>query len=421
MTKKIAIIGSGISGLTAAYLLHSDNNIVVYEANDYIGGHTSTKTITIDEQVLNVDTGFIVFNDWTYPNFIKLLNKLGVDSEPTEMGFSVKCEQSGLEYSGTNLNTLFAQRRNLFKPYFWQLIRDIVRFNKESVAALDDLQLNPSMTLGEYLKQNNYSEAFINYYLIPMGSAIWSTSLNDMMHFPVLFFVRFFKNHGLLSINERPQWRVIKSGSKSYIEKMLPLIGESIRVSTPVNKVARKKINCTYHIEITSSDGIETFDHVIFACHSDQALDLLSDPSDEEQRILSALPYRNNEVVLHTDDSLLPNKKMAWSSWNYHLTGSSDNPAAVTYDMNILQNLDCRKTICVTLNNTNAIDPNKIIETYQYSHPVFTQDGIQAQKEWESINHIKNTSFCGAYWLNGFHEDGVNSALRVVEKFGVKL
>jgi predicted NAD/FAD-binding protein len=414
----IAIIGSGISGLTCAHLLNRSHDITLYEANDYIGGHTATKTVSIAGKTINVDTGFIVFNDWTYPNFIKLLDSIGADSQPTTMGFSVKCKTTGLEYSGENLNTLFAQRKNILNPGFLRMIRDILRFNKSSIQDLESGNLPADMTLGEYLKQNQYSDRFVDWYLIPMGSAIWSASLESMMEFPLQFFVRFFKNHGLLSVNHRPQWRVVSGGSASYVDKLIKPFSDKIKLNTPVKHIQRQDNSAT----ITLDDGSkQIFDHVILACHSDQALKLLNDPSPEEQEILSAIPYQENEVVLHTDTALLPKNRKTWSSWNYHLTGDTDKPAAVTYNMNILQGFDCRETVCVTLNHSDKINPSKILGEYRYAHPVFTLDGMNAQQRWREINEVRNTWFCGAYWLNGFHEDGVNSALRVAAAFGEKL
>jgi len=415
--KNIAIIGSGISGLTCAYLLSRIHNITLFESNDYIGGHTATKTVSIGNKDYDVDTGFIVFNDWTYPNFIKLLGQLGVESQKTEMSFSVKSTEPEIEYSGNGFNTLFAQRSNLFKPKYWHFLKEILRFNQYAVQDLELGRLSEDATLGEYLQQKNYSQEFIHYYLIPMGSAIWSASESSTMDFPLQFFVRFFKNHGLLSVNKRPQWHVIKGGSHQYVKKILNKFDGSINLSTPVSSVERKN----NHVHITSSKGVERFDEVIFACHSDQALALLDKPSLMEQDILGKLAYQNNEVVLHTDESLLPKRKLAWASWNYNLDNDQNNPPALTYNMNILQGLDCPETVCVTLNNTDLIDPTKILGRYDYAHPSFTLEGMQAQAQWQHINGIQNTWFCGAYWFNGFHEDGVNSALRVCKNFGEEL
>jgi len=408
--KKIAIIGSGISGLTAAYYLHKNYEICVYEADSRLGGHTATKAIQADGKEYLIDTGFIVFNDWTYPNFIKLLNELGVESQPTEMGFSVFNPEADFEYAGTNLSTLFAQKRNLFSISHWKMLRDIVRFNKEAILDLEANRLAPNETLGTYLRRKNYSEAFANRYLIPMGSAIWSATRRAMLAFPLEFFIRFFKNHGLLNVVNRPQWRVIKDGSHAYIEPLIKEFKDKIKLNSPVARIIRNEASVT----VISNGEAEDFDEVIIACHSDQALPMLSDASDDERAVLGSIPYQKNSVVMHTDTSLLPRKKSTWSSWNYLLNGENQNPPILTYSMNILQSIKSTTEFCVTLNAKNFIDPNKILGEYEYAHPVFSQETAQAQAAWPLINGVNRTWFCGAYWLNGFHEDGVNSALRVV-------
>ena len=410
--KKIAIIGSGISGLTAAYYLHKNYDICLYEADSRLGGHTATKEIQVDGKNYLIDTGFIVFNDWTYPNFIKLLNELGVESQPTEMGFSVFNPEADFEYAGTNLGTLFAQKRNLFSINHWKMLRDIVRFNKEAIADLEANHLAPNETLGTYLRRKNYSEAFTNRYLIPMGSAIWSATQRAMLAFPLEFFIRFFKNHGLLNVVNRPQWRVIKGGSHAYIEPLIKGFKDKIRLNSPVARIARSEAGVT----VISNGEAEFFDEVIIACHSDQALTLIGDVSDDERAVLSSIPYQKNSVVMHTDTRLLPRKKSTWSSWNYLLNGENQNPPILTYSMNILQSIESATEFCVTLNAKNIINPEKILGEYEYAHPVFSQASAQAQTAWPLINGVNHTWFCGAYWLNGFHEDGVNSALRVVSE-----
>ncbi|ODS22766.1 FAD-dependent oxidoreductase [Candidatus Endobugula sertula] len=418
---KIAIIGSGISGLTCAYLLNRQHDITIFESSDSVGGHTATKDVNVNGQHYAIDTGFIVYNDWTYPNFIKLLDELKVVTQPTDMSFSVHCESSGLEYGGSHLNTLFAQRRNLFKPRYWQMLRDILRFNKESIADLELEKVDPDSTLGDYLHKQHYSSAFIQDYLIPMGSAIWSASTQTMLNFPLLFFIRFFKNHGLLSVNHRPQWRVISGGSKCYLTPLKESFKEKIKTSCRVDTVTRSEKGVTINAKGCEP---ESFDQVVFACHSDQALAMLAHPSIEEQRLLSAIPYQNNDVVLHTDTQLLPKRKLAWSSWNYlkasnNQTAQQQASAILTYNMNILQGIVAPETFCVTLNATDKIDATKILGRYQYAHPVFSLASEAAVKNWYTINGINRTWFCGAYWGNGFHEDGVNSALRVTEALGV--
>ncbi len=414
---KIAVIGSGISGLSAAYLLQHDHEITVFESEESIGGHTATMDVNVQGKDYAVDTGFIVYNDWTYPNFIRLMDELGVQSQPTEMSFSVSCDLSGLEYGGNNLNTLFAQRRNLFSPSYLKMIKDILRFNKESIEDLESGRIEESVTLGEYLKANGYGETFANKYLIPMGSAIWSASTDSMFDFPLLFFVRFFKNHGLLSVNNRPQWRVIKGGSREYLQPLTAGFKDRIRVSSPVATIQRDESG----VDVTLADGsVERFDQVIVASHSDQALAMLGDATKAEQDVLGAIPYKQNDVVLHTDDTILPNKKLAWSSWNYWLRSERQEQAILSYDMNILQGIDAPVTFCVTLNATESIDASKILGQYSYSHPVFSLESVAAAERWSDINGVNRTWFCGAYWANGFHEDGASSGIRVAKALGAK-
>ncbi|MCD5970050.1 NAD(P)/FAD-dependent oxidoreductase [Pseudomonas quasicaspiana] len=414
---KIAIIGSGIAGLTSAYLLNRSHDITVFEAADWIGGHTHTVDVNVNGRDYAIDTGFIVFNDWTYPNFIRLLGQLGVNFKPTEMSFSVSDPKTRTEYNGNNLNSLFAQRSNLLSLSFWGMLRDIMRFNREALADLESQRIAQDTTLGEYLRSRGYGERFIDHYIVPMGAAIWSMSLADMLAFPLQFFVRFFKNHGLLSVSNRPQWCVIEGGSSRYIEPLTASFAERIRLSCPVNRVERDAEGVTVH----SAAGSERFDKVVFACHSDQALKMLAQPSAAEQEILGALPYAENDVVLHTDTRLLPKRPLAWASWNYRLGGGKQQLAAVTYDMNILQGIDSDTTFCVSLNQTAAIDPNKILARYTYAHPQYSLAGVDAQARWPELDGVNNTWFCGAYWANGFHEDGVVSGLRVASALGESL
>ena len=414
---KIAIIGSGISGLTCGYLLHKEHDISVFEASDWVGGHTHTVNVSVKGQTYAVDTGFIVFNDWTYPNFIKLMDQLGVRSKATEMSFSVHDIDSNLEYNGNTLNSLFAQRSNLLSPGFWGMLRDILRFNREAIRDLDEQRIANDTRLGDYLQQRGYGSRFIEHYIVPMGAAIWSMSLADMLAFPLQFFVRFFKNHGLLSVSNRPQWRVIEGGSSAYIKPLSAGFADRIRLNCPVVKVARHAEGVLVH----SAGGTESFDKVIFACHSDQALRLLAQPSAAEQHILGAMPYADNDVVLHTDTRLLPDRKLAWASWNYRLGGAGQKQAAVTYAMNILQGIQSETTFCVSLNQTPAIDPLKVLASYTYAHPQYSLAAIAAQARWQELLGAQHSYFCGAYWANGFHEDGVVSALRVAHAFGQQL
>ncbi len=409
---KIAIIGSGVSGNTLAWHLSKQHEVTVFEADGHIGGHTHTHEIEAFGKRYNIDTGFIVYNDWTYPNFIEMLNTLGVETQSSDMSFSVHDEASGLEYNGTSLKSLFAQRRNLFRPSFIGMIRDILRFNQEAPALLDEHQAD--MPFGEYLKLNGYGEKFIAHYVIPMGSAIWSASPDQMFEFPAKFFIRFFHNHGMLSVSDRPEWRVIKGGSKAYVEKLTQAFKDNIRLNTPIESVQRKNEGV---IVKPKNQAAELFDWVFFACHSDQALAILEDASNDEIEILGGIPYQNNQIVLHTDMSLMPKKKLAWAAWNYHITKQPLNLAAVTYNMNILQSLESPEPFLVTLNHTSQIDPNKIIKTLNYTHPVFTPKGIAAQLRHAEISGVNRTGYAGAYWRNGFHEDGVASALAALEHF----
>ncbi|MFT7184735.1 MAG: putative NAD/FAD-binding protein [Pseudohongiellaceae bacterium] len=417
--QRIAVIGSGVSGLCSAYLLSREHEVTLFEASNYLGGHTNTEDVELNGRTYPVNTGFIVFNDWTYPNFIKLMDQLGVVSEDSDMSFSVRCENTGLEYNGTNLNSLFAQRQNLFKPRFLKMVYDIVRFNKQTVAMLENNLVTDEETLGEFVQKHKYSKNFVNYYIVPMGAAIWSASQEVMLAFPLKFFLNFFNNHGMLSVDERPQWRVISQGSRSYIDPITQSYKERIKLNTPVTKVERKRDGISVH---TAKGEVFEFDQVVLACHSDQALRMLDEPSKQESEILGALPYQMSEVVLHTDIRLMPKKELAWASWNYHIPQRANDCAMVTYNMNILQNFHyAEETFLVTLNRGVEIDPEKIIKKYQYAHPVFTQDGIRAQQRYDEINAHNRTHFCGAYWFNGFHEDGVNSALRVAKSFGITL
>jgi predicted NAD/FAD-binding protein len=409
---KIAVIGTGIAGNVAAWHLCREHHITVFEAGAHVGGHTHTHSIDDNGRPLEIDTGFIVFNDWTYPNFIALLDELGVSSQPSEMSFGVKCERTGLEYKGHTLNTLFAQRRNLLRPSFHRMLRDIVRFNREARNLLD--ADDDTLSLGDYLRDNHYSTAFTDYYIIPMGAAIWSAEPRRMLSFPATCFARFFANHGLLNIKNRPQWRVIRGGSRSYVDKLSAPFRQQIRLDTPVTGITRH----ASHVEVTSTrHGTERFDQVFIAAHSDQALAMLRDASPLERAVLGAIPYQRNDVVLHTDTSLLPRRRLAWSAWNYHRLAGDNAAVAVTYNMNLLQGLPTQQTFLVTLNNSAAIDPDKIIKHLSYDHPVFTPDGIAAQKRQADINGVNRSYFCGAYWRYGFHEDGVVSALNALAHF----
>ncbi len=408
---KIAIIGSGIAGNVAAYRLHRDHDITVYEAADHVGGHTHTHTIESSGARYEVDTGFIVFNDRTYPNFISLLAELGVATKASAMSFSVRNEHNGLEYNGTSLNGLFAQRRNLFRPSFLRMIRDILKFNREAPELLGAPERD--ISLGDYLAANDYSRGFVDHYIIPMGAAIWSTDPENMQRFPACYFVRFLHNHGMLSVNDRPQWRVIQGGSARYVEKLTAPFRDRIRLQTPVEWIRRLPGRVLIKIR-----GLESarFDAAFVACHSNQALRLLADATPQEREVLGAIPYQENEAVLHTDTCLLPRCARAWGAWNYHVLPTRER-VALTYNMNILQSLESHTSFLVTLNHGIAIDPAKVIKRVVYHHPLYTPASVVAQARQPEINGPLNTYYCGAYWRFGFHEDGVVSALNALDHF----
>jgi|TARA_B100001750_G_scaffold203043_1_gene178618 predicted NAD/FAD-binding protein len=414
---KIAIIGSGISGLTSAYLLNRNHDITVFEANDYIGGHTHTHNIKIKDKEYAVDTGFIVYNERTYPNFIKLLDTLGVERQLSTMGFSVKSASEDYEYAGESLNSLFAKRSNIFRLGFLRMLYEMYRFGKKSDST--GLGLDVSITLGTYLRSENYSNEFINYFIIPMGAAIWSTPANKVLDMPAYFFIKFFYNHGMLEIINRPKWWVIKDGSSAYIKKIIKGFESKINLSSPIRTVSR--LDNGIEIETANSKKPLIFDAVVFATHSDQALGMLKDPTEKEKDILSSIPYQKNEVLLHTDSSVLPKRKLAWASWNYQLDSNPESPVVLTYNMNILQSLDCDETFCVTLNDHQSVDKSKVLKKITYHHPLFTVKGIEAQKRKLEISGVNNTYYCGAYWHNGFHEDGVASAIEVCKHFGEQI
>lgn len=407
---KLAIIGCGISGLVAAYRLHADHDIVVYEANDYPGGHTNTVDLDLDGEGHAIDTGFIVFNDWTYPNFVALLNELGLSTRPTTMSFSVSDTRSGLEYNGHSLNTLFAQRRNLLRPSFHRMLAEIVRFNREARQLVANCSDETSVE--QFLSQHGYSQAFSEQYLFPMGAAIWSCPTGTFAQFPIRFIIEFYHNHGLLNLLHRPTWRVVEGGSRTYVTAITRDFHERIRLRTPVQRVRR----LADRVEVMPRAGeAESFDHVIFACHSDQALRILGDGATAAERdVLSAFPYGRNVALLHTDISLLPRARRAWASWNYRLTGDASAAASVTYNMNLLQGIHSTNTFCLTLNDESSVDPSRVLRRFEYHHPVFTSRRAAAQARHAEFANANRTSYCGAYWKNGFHEDGVNSALAVV-------
>lgn len=416
--KNIAVIGSGISGLTSAYLLSEKHNVTVFEKNDYLGGHTATVDIEYQGENQTIDTGFIVFNDRTYPNFLRLLFQINIGKQPTEMSFSVHNTQTGLEYNGHTLSTLFAQRSNLFNPKFWSLIFQIIRFNKACKRAYASNDYDLNLTLGDFLKDNNFNDYFAQHYILPMGAAIWSSSLDEMQQFQFKFFVQFFNHHGLLNIADRPQWYVIPGGSRSYINPLIEPFKDNIKLNATIKSVTR--LNDKVQI-LFADESEQEFDEVVFACHSDQSLALLGDASVDEKRILGDIAYSANEVVLHTDIAMLPKRRKAWASWNYQLSDNRSKPASVTYNMNILQGLNSEHTYCVTLNQTDDIAPEHILRKFTYHHPVFNLNSLRGQSQRKKICGVNHTHFAGAYWYNGFHEDGVKSAVDVAARFDCEL
>jgi predicted NAD/FAD-binding protein len=407
---RIAIIGTGISGLTAAHYLQNRHELTLFDAADYVGGHTHTVDVEFEGEKATIDTGFIVFNDWTYPNFIALLNRLGVLWQDTNMSFSVRCDQTGWEYNGGSLPGMFVQKRNLIRPQFWRMIQDILRFNRDAPRILQDEDQGESV--GSYLSRMGYSRSFADRYLIPMGASIWSCPPGVFSEFPIRFIVEFYRNHGLLSVSHRPTWRTILGGSREYVRKLIAPLESEIRLRTPIVSVKRD----ADRVEVRSTAGLEgVFDHVIFACHSDQALKMLQEPTQTERQVLSEFPYHSNDVVLHTDVSVMPRRRGAWAAWNYHVASGDAAEATLTYDMNLLQNLQKKHRYLVTLNSTDQIDPSRVLGRYTYAHPVYTTRRAAAQRRHGELLNQNRTSFCGAYWGNGFHEDGVKSALAVCE------
>lgn len=405
---RIAIIGSGISGLVCAWKLGRDHEVTLYEANDYLGGHTHTHTVEQDGQQYAVDSGFIVHNPLNYPHFTALLTELGVTSQPTTMSFSVHKEANDLAYNATSLDTLFCQRRNLVSPRFLGMVRDLMRFYRESPALLSSPE--PGPTLGEYLAQHRYGDAFRTDHLIPMASALWSSPASRILEFPARYLVRFMANHQMLRISGRPQWRVVQGGSRSYIDAMRQRWTVRERLNCAVRAVRRLPGG----VQVATREGLEHPDEVVFACHSDQALALLADPTPQEREVLGAITYQDNDVVLHTDARLLPRQRKAWAAWNAYVPADPEAPCSVSYCMNLLQGITSPRPFIVTLNRSDAIDPAAVLARMRYHHPVYTHESVAAQARRAEISGKRRSWYAGAYWGWGFHEDGVASALDVV-------
>jgi predicted NAD/FAD-binding protein len=413
---RIAIVGAGVSGLVAAHLLQREHELVIYEAGSYAGGHTNTIRVDTAHETHHVDTGFIVMNDRNYPNFTRLLSQLGVETQATNMSFSVKGEDEDFEYAGTPRG-LFCQPSNLLSVHFQRMIADLLRFNRELRRLLGREETGES--LQDFLVRRRFSEVFVRRLIVPQVSAVWSADPRQISSFPVRFLAEFFSNHGMLGFRDRPRWATVAGGSARYVQALTRPLHERIRLDSPVRSITRAED----HVEILAAgQQAERYDQVVIAAHSDQALAMLSDPSDREHEVLGAIPYQRNEAVLHTDSTLLPRRRGARAAWNFHLLREPKPLSTVTYYMNHLQRLRADRDFCVTLNRTEAIDPAKIIRKIDYSHPVFTPAGVAAQSQHGAIGGSETrTHYCGAYWGWGFHEDGVLSALRACEPFGVTL
>ena len=415
---RIAIIGSGVSGLVCAHLLHKRHDITIFEADSRPGGHSHTHRIELPDGTFDVDTGFLVYNERTYPWFCRLLADLGVATQPSDMSFSVSDRVAGVEWKATSPSAAFSQPRNALRPEFWRMLVDIGRFNRLAGKVLDDPP-PPDVTLADLLATQQWSSGFLDWYLIPLGSSIWSANPSTFTQMPAATFARFFEGHGLLRLRDKPNWRTITGGSQTYVQAILePLLAEGkVRLNSPVDKIKRSP-GC---VELVGRGGAEEFDHVIVATHSDEALRMLSDADEAERSTLSAIKYQPNTATLHTDARLMPHRRRAWASWNYVRGETNAERATLTYNLNRLQRLSTEVPVLVTLNQDDEINPELVLARMEYAHPVFDVQAIEAQRRHIQMNGARRTSFCGAYWGNGFHEDGVRSAVQVCHTFGATL
>ncbi|MBT8486554.1 MAG: FAD-dependent oxidoreductase [Phycisphaerae bacterium] len=408
---RLAIVGSGIAGLVCAHRLKTRYDLTLFEAATRPGGHTHTVDVERDGERFAIDTGFIVFNPVNYPLFTALLDELNVPSQPTTMSFSVRCDRTGLEYNGTSLNRLFAQRRNVLRPRFLGMVRDILRFARDArvtLAAGDEDE-----TVDAFVRRHGYGVAFVEHYLVPLGASLWSAPGPSFRRFPIRFVARFLENHRMLDVGGRPQWRTVTGGSRRYVDAIVNGLGERVRLGTPVRH-ARRRVD---RVELETGDGDRgSFDHVIFACHADQARAILTDVTDTERTLLSAFPYQRNVAVLHDDPSALPRCRRAWAAWNHRVRETPHADVSVTYNMTILQRLPTRRAFCVTLNDEAGLDPDRVLGRWVYHHPIFAAGVEAAQRRHAEVIDVNRTSFCGAYWGAGFHEDGVRSAMAVCAK-----
>jgi predicted NAD/FAD-binding protein len=421
---KIAIVGAGVSGLVAAHILHQHHDVTLFEANDYAGGHTHTVRVETDGGAWDVDTGFIVLNDRNYPSFSRLLRELGVATQPSDMSFGVSDPVGDFEYNGASANGLYAKRRHLVTPWFQRMVADLVRFNREArllltAQAHDRAHAGPS--LRAWLEQHRFSRPFVERLIVPQAAAVWSADPHQLWSFPARFLLEFFDKHGMLGFRDRPRWQTIAGGSRRYVEAIVQRVGERrVRLATPIRQIARHG----EHVELTFAGRHEPerFDHVVIATHSDQALHMLADPGEREHELLGAIRYQPNDVTLHTDRGLLPRRRRAWASWNYHLLERELGRPTVTYHMNRLQSLDADRELLVTLNRDGDVRAEQVLGRFRYEHPVFTAEGVAAQRRWHELEAVApRTSYCGAYWGWGFHEDGVVSALRACKRLGGRL
>ena len=425
MRERIAVVGSGIAGLTCAHVLGPHHDVTLFEAAPRLGGHANTVDV-VDPTAgtIGVDTGFIVHNDRNYPNLVGLLDELEVATIDTEMSFGVTDRDpdsptDGFTYRATNPNSMFAQRRNLVRPAMWRMLRDVPRFYKAARALLDDdgstADRDDELSLAEFLDHNDYSREFVDLHLIPMGASVWSADPSTFAEFPARTLFRFLDNHGLLSVGDRPQWRTIVGGSRSYVDAIAARFDGTIRTSAPVTSIHRD----AHGVLVSSLGRVERYDRVILATHSDQALRMLGDASPIEQKVLGAVRYQPNTATLHTDTSLLPPTERAWSAWNYERRSADQRTATLTYDMTALQQLPGSRRYLVSLNSDDHIDPSTVLRSFEYSHPVFDGDAIDAQRRFDEIDGADRVHFCGAWWGYGFHEDGMVSGLRVCHRIGV--